>query len=364
VLEPRRILVHAPNPLGDAVMAEPAMRAIAARFSRARLDVLIARPLAALARGWPFVDRIWPVPVGGRLVEAWGARRLAGQLAGQGYGVAVLFPNSIRAARIAARSRVPRVVGHATAERAALLTDAIAPVTPPRAAHMVLHYWSLARALGCADGPPASWTDAGGADMPTRLAADPRTTPRFDATSAMRDAGERLLRRAGIQGEFVAVAPGAAHGSAKRWPADRFGALCRQLARAFDRPCVLIGDPRERALGATVRAHARGSAVDLTGRTDIAGLAGILASAWLFVGNDSGPAHLAAALGRPGVALFGSTSARHSGPVGPVRVVQHPVPCAPCFEPACPLGHLQCLRGIAAEAVLDAARAALEEAGS
>ena len=160
---------------------------------------------------------------------------------------------------------------------------------------------------------------------------------------------------------FVAVAPGAAHGSAKRWPAESFGALCRQLARALGQPCVLVGSARERALGAAVRRHAgRGDLVDLTGRTDLASLIGVLARARLMIGNDSGTAHVAASLGRPAIALFGSTSTRHSGPVGPrTRILSRSLPCSPCFERDCPLGHLDCLRGLAPETVVQAAGDAL-----
>jgi heptosyltransferase-2 len=179
----------------------------------------------------------------------------------------------------------------------------------------------------------------------------------------MHDAADRLLRRAGIGGGPLAViVPGSANERAKRWPAERFGALCGALTREFQHPCAILGSRGERELGATVREHAgTGPAVvDLTGRTDLGTLIGVLARATLFVGNDSGPAHLAAALGRPGVTLFGPTSAGHSGPVGPrMRTLHRPLPCSPCFEPQCPLGHHDCLRGLPVDEVVAAARRAL-----
>jgi heptosyltransferase-2 len=203
-------------------------------------------------------------------------------------------------------------------------------------------------------------------EVPRILARDPRTAPRVEPTDEMLEAARRLFRRTELAGgPFVAVAPGAARESAKRWPAAHFGALCRQLTRELGLPCALLGSVGERALGAAIRKHAGpGSAlVDLTGRTDLAGLIGVLAAASLFVGNDSGPAHLAAALGRPGVALFGSTSEGHSGPVGPrMRTLHRHLPCSPCFEEHCPLGHLDCLRGLSVDAVVAAARQALASA--
>jgi heptosyltransferase-2 len=179
----------------------------------------------------------------------------------------------------------------------------------------------------------------------------------------MLEAGAMLLDRAGLGGRpFVAVAPGADFGSAKRWPAESFGALCRALGQEPGLPSVLLGSRGEKALGAAVRRHVGPSSpvVDLTGLTDLGALLGVLARADLFIGNDSGPAHLAAALGRPGVTLFGSTSERHSGPVGPrMRTLHREMPCSPCFERVCPLGHHDCLRGLSVAGVVEAARQAV-----
>jgi heptosyltransferase-2 len=193
------------------------------------------------------------------------------------------------------------------------------------------------------------------------LTGDPRTAPRIEPTPAMHTAARTLLGRVGIgDAPFVAIAPGAAYQGARCWPAESFGELCRRLAHDLDGPCVLLGRRDERALGAAVRAAAGGVAtIDLTGRADVATLLGILARARLFVGNDSGPAHVAAALGRPGVAIFGSTSDRHTGPVGHrMRIVQRRLPCAPCFQQTCPLGHLDCLRGLTVARVAEAAHEA------
>jgi heptosyltransferase-2 len=367
-LRPDRILIRAPNPLGDAVMAEPAIRAIAERFPQARLDVLIPRALVPLGRTWAFVDTVLPVLVGSRTLERLDQLLAPARLRRRRFDLCVLFPNARGVAEEAARARIPRRVGYARDGREALLTDPVSVPRAPRDTHMVVYYWGLAAAVGCGDLPAlASLGEAPPGEAPRILRRESRTAPRVAPTGEMLEAARRLCQGTALAGQpFVAVAPGAAHGTAKRWPAVHFGALCRRLTRELGMPCAILGSAGERALGATIREHAGpGSAfVDLAGRTDLGGLIGILAAASLFVGNDSGPAHLAAALGLPGVALFGSTSEGHSGPVGPrMRTLHRHLPCSPCFERECPLGHFDCLNGLSVDDVVQAARHALNGPG-
>jgi len=340
-------------------MAEPAIRAIARLRPEARLEVQIPRALAPLARAWSCVDEVLPVVTGSRVIERldawWGPMRLRRRR----FDLCVLLPNARGVATLTARARIPRRVGYARDGREALLTDAVPAPDEPRRVHMIAYYWGLARRVGCAEIPGLTALDgARPEEVPRILAQDDRTAPRVEPTEAMLDRGRRLLRQAGLDdGPFVAVAPGAAYGQAKCWPGRHFGALCRRLARELARPCVLLGGAHERARGAAVREHAGAGAavVDLTGRTDLGALIGILAGASLFVGNDSGPAHLAAALGRPGLTLFGSTSEGHSGPVGPrMRTLHRHVPCSPCFAQDCPLGHFDCLDGLSVDVVAGA----------
>lgn len=343
------------------------MRAIAERFPEARLDVQIARPLVPLARAWRFVETVLPVHVGSRAFEKMDLLHTPFRLRRHRFDLCVLFPHAWAVADQAVRARIPRRVGYAREGRGPLLTDPIPIPEAPRSLHVIVYYWRLAEAVGCDVVPALARLDGAPPDeVPGILGREPRTAPRVEPTDEMREAARRLLRRTELAGgPFVAVAPGAAHESAKRWPAAHFGALCRQLTRELGLPCALLGSAGERALGAAIRKHAGpGSAlVDLTGRTDLAGLIGVLAAASLFVGNDSGPAHLAAALGRPGVALFGSTSEGHSGPVGPrMRTLHRHLPCSPCFERECPLGHFDCLNGLSVDDVVQAVRQTLSGA--
>jgi lipopolysaccharide heptosyltransferase II len=368
-LRPDRILIRSPNPLGDAVMAEPAIRAIAGRFPETRLDVQTPRALVPLGHAWRFVDAVLPVFAGSRALERLDRLWAPPRLRRRRFDLCVLFPNARGVADLAARAGIPRRFGYARDGREALLTDPVPAPGTPRDVHMVVYYWGLATAVGCGDVPVLATLDGVRPDeVPRILGRDSRTAPRIEPTDEMLEAARRVLRRAGLAGgPLVAVAPGAAHGSAKRWPAAHFGALCRRLARELGQPCALLGSADERALGAAVRQHAGPGSplVDLTGRTDLGTLIGVLATASLFVGNDSGPAHVAAALGRPGVTLFGSTSEAHSGPVGPrMRTLHRHLPCSPCFARECPLGHFDCLNGLSVDDVARAARQALDGADS
>jgi heptosyltransferase-2 len=217
--------------------------------------------------------------------------------------------------------------------------------------HMVAYYWKLVEAVGGPPLPVAGRLAAAPAGTPGILAGDDRTRPRLCPTPAMLREASALRARRGLQDRpYVAVAPGAGYGPAKEWPVEHFGELCRQLVDRRRLAVVLLGTGADRGRCAALRRLEPSLdpfLVDLSGQTSVGALVGLIAGARAFVGNDSGPAHVAAALGTPGVVVFGSTSLVHSGPLSPsLRTVHRHLPCSPCFEKVCPLGHLDCLRGI------------------
>jgi heptosyltransferase-2 len=335
----KRILVVAPNWLGDAVMALPAI----ADFRRALPDASIAvaarpavAPLFSLVRD---VDEVLLMP-----------RRAPYPFSG--VDTAILLPNSFHAALVTACSGVPRRWGYRTDCRGMLLTRAVDP--PRRGTHQVDAYQQLARRLGFPSGP---------------------SVPRIDVPADVRAAGARLLRDAGWNGEapVVALAPGAAGGRAKRWPAESFAELAVDLAG--DHVSVaLVGAPADAETAASVvRAIGdRSSPVDLVGRTDVPMLAGVLANCRTLVANDSGAMHVAAAIGVRVTAIFGPTDERQTAARGEVRlpslgatgadhsihlthaVLTRRVWCRPCMLRECPLDH-GCMRGITVDAVASAA---------
>ena len=343
-MTPRRVLLRAPNPLGDAVMAEPAMRAIAALFPDAAVDVALPAANAALASCWGFAAAIVAL------------RRGPGDIARLrqgGYDLCALFPNSLSSAVIARAAGIARIVGYARDARGVLLTERIAPPREPRALHMLAYYWRIAAALGAAELPGAACVAASPRDAAAIFAGDPRTAPSLAPGAAIAEAGRRVLAAHGLAPGVVVLAPGAAYGPAKQWPVAHYAQLAAIL-KAEGRQVAVVGTQAERTLGSAI------DAVNLAGVTDLASLIGVMSQAGAFVGNDSGVAHIAGALKLAGVVIYGSTSDAHSGQIGEaLRIVHLRLECSPCFARECPLGHLRCLKEIAPAMVRAALAAAM-----
>jgi heptosyltransferase-2 len=196
--------------------------------------------------------------------------------------------------------------------------------------------------------------------------------PSFAVSPASLERGETLLRQHGVDpgARLIGFAPGAAYGQAKQWMPDRTAAVAARLALERGAVCVLLGAghdrPAARAIESWARAHAPdalGRFVDLVGRTSLAALAGIVSRCRVFVSNDSGAMHLAAALGRPVVAVFGPTDERSTGPLGGAHdVLTADVFCRPCLLRDCPIDH-RCMKRITTDQVFAAVSRHLAFAG-
>jgi heptosyltransferase-2 len=334
---PDRVLVAAPNWLGDAVMALPALRTIRAQWPAAHL-VVAARP--SVAPLYAMVPDVQGVVVlesraGLAAVQRW--RRDAVRLAAERFDVAVLLPNSFLAAWIARQAGIPERWGYDTDWRGRLLTRRLR--RPSLDVHQADYYLALVTAAGMAPAP----RDA-----------------RLDVPAAARASASALLGRTRT---YVVFAPGAAYGHAKQWPPARFAELAALVSHDRGEAVVLVGAGADVRAGDAVRQHlaalpggASVTVVDVIGRTDLPTLAAVFAGARAVVANDSGAMHLASAVGAPVVALFGPTNEHQTSPLAagpaapPARLAIHPVWCRPCMLRECPLGHA-CLRGITAAEV-------------
>ena len=316
-----RTLVVAPGWVGDAVMAEPVFRALA--DSGRELAVLAKRPLQPLLALLPGV-----VEAVDRAADA----ATVAELRARGFAEAVVLPNSFRSAKLVRDAGIPRRWGYRGDWRAPLLEPAVA--RPRGRRPQVEDYRELLVAMGVA--PPESWT------------------PRLEPSDTLLERGQERLARARVEAgapprpPIVGLFPGAEWGPSKRWPMRSFAELSRELRRRLPaaRQVILAG-PKEVWLA--VRVHEEtGKLHPVVGpELDLAALAGVVAHLDLLVTNDSGPMHLAAALGVPCVALFGPTDPRRTAPAGEGHQVLHrDLWCSPCFRRHCPLLHHRCLRGI------------------
>src|SRR5712692_7013831 len=176
--------------------------------------------------------------------------------------------------------------------------------------------------------------------------------------SAARERAEAALRRAGARSGAlrIALGPGAAYGSAKCWPSERFAALADRFIAEFDADVILFGTAAEREVAERITGGMRHHPVTLVGETSIGDLPALFHSCHLFIGNDSGAMHVAAAAGLPVVGIFGPTDPGGTQPVTPhFTLVRQPVSCSPCFLRQCPVDH-RCMTRIAVDAVYSAAR--------
>jgi heptosyltransferase II len=334
---PSRLVVVAPNWLGDAVMALPLVADIRAGWPGARLTVAGRGSVAALFAMVEDVDDVIALQGGGGATAVAAIAPNAAALRDGRFDAALLLPNSFISAWTASRAHIPQRWGFRADLRGALLTRAIKrPATP---VHQAEYYQTLGSGLGLVPGPRHA---------------------RITVSVEGREHAVALLEATGLAPgtPFIAMAPGAAYGRAKQWLPERFAELARLLRSERAMRSVLVGARADAAVCRAI-AVAAPATIDLSGRTDLPTLAGILATAEAVVANDSGGMHLAAAAGARVVAVFGATNEKRTAPLasGDDRptptVVSTDVWCRPCMLRECPIDH-RCMTGISARRVFDA----------
>ena len=338
-----RTLVRATNWVGDVVLSLPAVRALRAADPKGALAVL-ARPwVAELYRLLPEVNEVLVDESKGSEADSKARERLALEIRAGRFDRAIVLPTSFETAWMLARAGVPERIGYRGELRGALLTRAVRLFLGP-GEHQVWKHLRLAAAAGAPlpAAPDVSWPVSG----------------------ALREAARARLAEAGWKGGPLAAAHVAsfAH-AAKRWDLARFAAVFDALAARHGLAIVLLGSAGEKAVNAEAASRAKARVFDLSGATTLPEALGILAEARLFLGNDSGLAHLASAAGTPAVVVFGSTDPDATRPWDgprpdgrPVRLalVRRRTLCAPCRFDVCPIDHA-CMTGVTPEDVLAAA---------
>lgn len=331
----RRLLIIKPSSLGDVAHALPTVAALRRRFQTARLTWLVKREWAEVLEGNPDIDEVLAVDLS---FSGWPAaiqRVRAGR-----FDLVVDLQGLLRSALLSKVSGAPVRVGFANGREGSpwFYTDRV-PV-PILGMHAVDRYLLIPRFLGAsAEPPPVS-------DFP--LPADPAADDRVSA----------LLASEHIRSGTVLVAMNpTARWATKQWSPASCAETADRLQQQGDVRVVLIGGGEDRVVGERVIRHMRTVPIDLIGKTTLKELIALLRRALVLVTNDSGPMHLAAAVGTPVVALFGPTDPARTGPYGPGHVVlRSGVPCSPCFSRRCTNANLmECLTTIRAEQVVEAA---------
>lgn len=367
---PRRIVVRGVNWLGDAVMTTPAVARLRERFPEARITLLTQPKIAGIWERHPAIDEAIAFPPGT------GVWTVGGRLREKGFDLAVVLPNSPRSALEALLARIPRRVGYARPWRNWMLTLPVPerpgfvamrqrttaevkwriahpppkPPVIPSAAHQVHHYLHLVGALGAQAVPTPPQIAVGNDEV-----AAVRVRFKWPATGA---ASKPLF----------GLNAGAEYGPAKRWPVERFiEAAIRIHARTRCHWWILGGrGDRERAeqISSGIRGGCPPTSIvvtSLAGATTLRELCAALKACDAVLTNDTGPMHLAAAVGTRVVALFGSTSPELTGPGLPGdarhRILRGRAPCAPCFRRDCPVGY-RCMTDLSTDQVVEAVIAA------
>ncbi len=340
----KRVVVRGTNWVGDAVMTVPALRELRQVLPDAHIT-LVTRPSASeLFVGADFLDEVLPYDRRGlssllSQIGEWRRRQ---------FDLALIFQNAFEAALIPALARVPARIGYATEGRRLLLTHALPLPEWRRSRQEVFYYLNIVQELE---------HELGGTR--TSVVQEPDTAlPKLEARRAE---GLELLRSFGVQGvrPVVALCPGSVNSRAKRWPAERYAALADLLVDSLQAEVLLIGSADELDVSLEVISKMQNRPVLLTGKTNLSQAVAILSVVDLLVTNDTGPAHIAPALGRPTLVIFGPTNPLTTRPFSPVaEIIRHPPVCAPCMLRDCPIDH-RCMTAISPEEVFEHARSLL-----
>lgn len=342
----KRVVVRGTNWVGDSVMTIPALRALRRLLPQSEIT-LVVRPWArGLFSGADFVDDLLIYDRRNAFsalqqVRIWKNRK---------FDLAILFQNAFEAALIPFLARVPHRLGYAKESRQLMLTDSVQLPDWRSKEHEVFYYLYLIAALEhslfgtntvCEHPPDAS----------------------LDVSEHRRQEARGLLHQYGMNEEssIVAICPGSINSRAKRWPAGSYASLADRLIDD-GKQVLLIGSKDEKDVSREVTSQMHNTPVDLTGNTSLDQVTAVLSLADLVVTNDTGPAHLASALGRPTLVIFGPTNPSTTRPFSAeAEILRHPPDCAPCMLRDCPIDH-RCMTAITVDEVLEQSMVLLKRA--
>ena len=332
----KRILIRSTNWVGDAIITTPVIRAVRKNFPEAKISLLSKPWVAPIFYNNPYIDNILLYDTAGKHKGLSGILRLSKELRKQKFDLTILLQNAFEAALIAFLAGIPNRLGYNTDARNLLLTHCICLKPALKRVHQIDYYLGILKGAS--------------------LITNSRQLNLF-VTDSERKHAEELLSKHNIteKNKIIGINPGAVFGSAKRWFPERYAALSIKLQEYSGARVVIFGGPGENALGIYISELMENRCVNFCGKTSLREAIALINRCQLFITNDSGLMHVAAALDIPLIAIFGSTDHVTTSPSSPKsQVIRVPVPCSPCLKPDCPIDH-RCMKNITVEMVYDAA---------
>ena len=337
----RRILIIAPNWIGDAVMTQPLLANLKTLYPESKIDVLASSWVAPIYRACTEVNKVIEAQFEHKKLQWQMRKRLAKELEQAHYQACFVLPNSFKSALIPWLANIPFRIGYRGELRYGLINLAVNNPSKVNRPPMVEHYLALSQLL----------------DTESSQAIRSRIAPTLNVSRAAKESIEASLHKANIDQKSVYVlCPGAEYGPTKRWPTEHFAQLAQILIAANpSNHVILLGSKSDRAFATEILSLANlpKNILNWCGSTSLDEAIALIGLSKAIISNDSGLMHIAAALKTPQVAIFGSSDPAHTPPLSDkAKVIWLNMPCSPCHKRECPLGHLKCLKDIQPEQVL------------
>ena len=316
-------------------MTTPAVRAIRQRFPSTHISLLAKPWVVPVFESSKHIDQLLIYDDNGRHKGILGKFRLARDLKKYHFDAAILLQNAFEAALITFLADIPIRIGYDTDVRQLFLTHAVSCTNEIKKKHQTGYYLNIISGIGIKEDNRKLYIRLNQRD-------------RFQSEKILLD------QQLSLDDKIVGINPGATYGPAKQWPFDRYARLADKIQTFTKAHIIIFGGPNDRNLGKKISQKMQYRPIDLSGKTSLGEAMALIERCDLFITNDSGLMHVAAALDVPLIAVFGSTNSITTGPLSQnSRIVQVPLECSPCLRPECPKGHLNCMDQISVEMVFN-----------